>query len=165
MKTRSTLAVLGIVTFLSALGAGRQAQAEFTLVFNEWQAQAVYAQNAWISGTVLNPYTGAVEWTYYYPLLYINGYAGDDGQWYYVMTFDSTEQLAYTNVYGVTSHAGQSGTVWDPYAGGSTGGGGGGGSTGGGHGGGVITDPAQGGSSGGVLGIDLPGSGTVYQGF
>ena len=51
MKTRNKLTALAIVTFLSAIGAGRQAQA-FTEVFDEYQAAAIMASGRWISAVI-----------------------------------------------------------------------------------------------------------------
>lgn len=147
MKSQFKLGIPGLIMVLSILAAGQQAQA-FTMVVNEYDAYIIYTQGYWVSGSVHHPNTGALEWIYYHNLVSTDGYAGSDGTWYYIMTFENTELLAYTDtVSGVLTYYGPSGYVrpsdTEPAGGGSLGGAGG--STGGGTGGG--------GTSGGLLGI------------
>lgn len=150
--SRKLTTVLGIAAFVSAMAISQSAQA-FTMVLDQYTASLVASSGRWISGTVENPATGMTEWVYYYPLQYTNGYAGSDGQWYYVMTFGDVEQIEYISPTGVASYWGVSGNNWDPYAGTGVPSGG----TGGTGGGGVIGVPAPSGNSSGVLGIPFPG--------
>lgn len=129
MQSRFKLGLMGLTVAL-ILGAAQSAQA-FTMVVDEYNAYLIQTTGRWVSGTSYDPVTGDT-WTYYYNLVSTDGYAGGDGVWYYVMTFENAEQLDYTYPNGTTVYYGPSGIVQeepgagdphDPHGSGGSGGG------------------------------------------